>query len=126
MQREHEYECEYCHLDVVDPGELEADDDAAWAAQTAGPNAHGPDCEWILTRGHTRRARYRAAYLGQTVLTGPQHSLLSDEDLMAEALRELDRTDPGHAVDADGEPLAPRDAVEIGDWTDLQCKGAKD
>lgn len=61
---------------------------------------------------------YRAAYLGEIVLTGPEHAGLADDALMAVALAELDRTDPERATDADGEPLAPRDAIVIGDWTD--------
>ena len=61
---------------------------------------------------------YRAAYLGDTVLTLPEHAHLSDEDLVAEAIRELDRIDRAHAQSADGEPLAPRDNIRIGVWTE--------
>jgi hypothetical protein len=59
---------------------------------------------------------YRVAYLGSTVLTGYEHSHLSDAELLAEALRELDRVDPGGATDSDGRPLAPRDGIRIGVW----------
>ena len=62
--------------------------------------------------------RYRAAYLGETVLTGPEHSHMTDAELMAEALAELDEIDPNHATDADGKPLAPRDEIEIAEWNE--------
>lgn len=68
---------------------------------------------------------YRAAYLGETVLTGLEHSHLSDAEILAAGLAELDRTDPIHATDADGRPLAPRDAVRVGDWTTLATEGGR-
>ncbi len=50
---------------------------------------------------------YRAAFIGDAVLTSPQHSHLSDEALMAEALAECERA----GIAAQG--------IEIGDWTGL-------
>jgi hypothetical protein len=36
---------------------------------------------------------YRAAFVGESVLTGPEHAHLSDEDLLAEAVAEARRAD---------------------------------
>lgn len=47
---------------------------------------------------------YRAAFIGEVVLTKPEHAHLSDEALMIEALAECERA----SIDADG--------IEIGDW----------
>jgi len=45
--------------------------------------------EWVERDG----TRYRAAYVGDCVLTGPAHEHLSDSDLLAEALREATRAE---------------------------------
>lgn len=59
---------------------------------------------------------YRAAILfssdrqGSTVLTGPEHSHLSDSELHAEAQREIDRAGIRDQIE-DG-------TIEIADWTE--------
>ena len=71
-------------------------------------------------------ATYRAAYIGDTVLTGPEHSDLSDEALINEAVAEADR---GDLISQDGDvpaamcgnrlsEAALRAAIRIGDWTE--------
>lgn len=50
---------------------------------------------------------YRAAFIGETVFTGPEHSHLSDDELRAEALAECRRAggigdaDAGWATESD-------------------------
>ena len=61
---------------------------------------------------------FRAAYLGSTRLTGPEHAHLSDEELVAEAKAEANRMDPDHATDSDGAPVCPRDQIQIGEWSE--------
>ena len=55
---------------------------------------------------------YRAAYVGETVLTGPEHAHMSDADLVTEALAEARRAgllgDEPHQITADD--------LEIGTW----------
>jgi len=61
-------------------------------------------------------ATYRAAYLkggSGTVLTGPEHATLTDEQLLAEARRELEKVGVGDAFDTVD---AAMEAVAIGDW----------
>lgn len=67
---------------------------------------------------------YRAAYLaapqdstsGGFVLTLPEHADLSDEDLMAEAIKCLDEYNEAQtACDA---PLADESDILIGEWTE--------
>lgn len=59
---------------------------------------------------------YRAAILctadrqGSIVLTLPEHAALSDEELLAEAQREIDRANIR-------EQMAEDDVIKIGDWT---------
>lgn len=59
------------------------------------------------------RYRWRAAMLGPHVLTGIEHAALSDDDLIAEGRRELDRIDPRHATDSEWTSLAPRDLIRV-------------
>lgn len=50
---------------------------------------------------------YRAAFIADTALTGPEHSDLSDTELIAEALDEAEEADLRITADE----------IEIGDWT---------
>ena len=61
---------------------------------------------------------FRAAFIGDVRLTAPEHAGLSDEALLAEAHAEADRTDPLHGTDADGNPVCPRDSLQIGEWSE--------
>jgi len=56
---------------------------------------------------------YRAAYVNDTALTGPEHSGLSDEELIAEAIAELKRTDSFGTE----WPRVSGDAIVIGEWS---------
>lgn len=59
---------------------------------------------------------YRAAYINDVVLTGPEHARLDDKALMAEAIAEAERTgligDDEHQIRAD----EAADRITIGDW----------
>ena len=71
-------------------------------------------------------ATYRAAYIGQTLLTELKHIHLSDTDLLAAAMAEAERV--GILTDDSAETLEPvgacihraafADTVTVGDWTD--------
>jgi hypothetical protein len=71
-------------------------------------------------------ATYRAAYIGQTVLTGLEHTRLSDDALLAEARAEAERAslltdDPSETAAPVGAAILRArfaDAVTIGLWTD--------
>jgi hypothetical protein len=56
---------------------------------------------------------YRAAFVGESVLTGPEHAHLSDEDLLTEAVAEARRADilaePAHIAT---DPTDPRLLVD--------------
>ena len=61
---------------------------------------------------------YRAAYLKGgvgTVLTNPEHSILPDADLLAEARAELTKAGIGDRWASIDEAMTE---VEIGDWTE--------
>ena len=60
--------------------------------------------------------KFRAAYIGETLLTGPEHSNLSDEALHEEARREMVRGGVTHDP-ITGEPI-PDEDIEIGEWSD--------
>jgi hypothetical protein len=69
---------------------------------------------------------YRAAYYvtpdgrDETVLTGPEHAHLDDDDLIAEALAEAKRADIVSDDDEQEPRLTPAalvDGLTIGDWT---------
>ena len=55
---------------------------------------------------------YRAAYIGDTVLTDQQHANLSDEDLIAEAIEEAKRA----GLIGDEWPCVSAQEIEIGEW----------
>jgi hypothetical protein len=66
---------------------------------------------------------FRAAFYKMTVLTGPEHASLSDEDLRAEALAEAQRGDIIDMEEADPEVAYPRvtraqfeSGLQIGEW----------
>jgi len=63
---------------------------------------------------------YRAAYVGEAVLTGPEHADLPDAELIAEAVAEAKHAGIyGDAAgkDADGNPLGiTEDDIQIGEW----------
>lgn len=65
-----------------------------------------------------RAAIYRHPAGSETVLTGPEHAHLPDEDLLAEALAEARR----HGLIGDGWPQVPeelfRRRLYIGEWTE--------
>lgn len=68
---------------------------------------------------------YRAAYIGETVLTAAEHANLSEEALRAEALAEAQRADIIDMEEDDAEAAAPRftraafdSALTIGEWTE--------
>lgn len=59
---------------------------------------------------------YRAAYLTGgvgTLLTGPEHATLSDEDLLADARKELEKMGIPFEYESIEEAM---EDVEIGDW----------
>lgn len=62
---------------------------------------------------------YRAAYLKGgvgTVLTGPEHASLSDDELLAEARREIEKVGAPERYASIEECM--EEGVEIGDWKD--------
>lgn len=58
----------------------------------------------------TTTKTYRAAHINECVLTGREHSHLSDEDIIEEAKAELERA--GELTEENVE------AITIGEWTD--------
>lgn len=90
----------------------------AWIAEIQDGNGEWSrmreDARAALADAQARSSVYRAAYIpadpdstgGGIVLTGREHSGLTDEDLLAEAMAEIERNDLGF----------DRDRVLIGDW----------
>ena len=64
---------------------------------------------------------FRAAYVGDCVLTGPEHAHLDDEALLAEAVAEAHRAG---LIGDDAHQIAPTDIV-IGEWTGAGSRPAR-
>jgi len=57
---------------------------------------------------------YRAAYVNDCVLTGPEHQNLTDEDLLTEAMAEADRMG---IIGQEAPNNLAREKIQIGMWS---------